>query len=257
MPLIPQPYPILEFDPERQAIINPSIQPPPLPIPERVVLCFFYDVLNAMAARGELVELRSLGSEIGPNPVYRLDTPRGPLMVVHPGVGAPLSAGILEEVISLGGRKFIACGGCGVLRPEIAAGHPVVLTAAVRDEGVSYHYLPPSREVAASPQAVTALEAVLRARGIPYLLGKTWTTDALYRETPARRALRMAEGCDVVEMEAAAFFAVAQFRGVTFGQLVYGGDLVVPEGWDERAWDDRVDDRLLMFELAVEAALNL
>ncbi len=257
MPLQSQPYPILEFDPERNAILNPQIKPPPVPIPERVVLCFFYDVLNAMAASGELVELRRLGSEIGPNPVYRLDTPRGPVMVVHPGVGAPLSAGILEEVISLGGRKFIACGGCGVLHPEIAAGHPVVLTAAVRDEGVSYHYLPPAREVAAHPDAVAALEGVLRERGIPYLLGKAWTTDAIYRETPERRALRMAEGCDVVEMEAAAFFAVAQFRAVTFGQLVYGGDLVVPDAWDDRNWDGRLDDRRLMFQLAVDAALNL
>src|SRR5512140_3798688 len=102
MSLNAQPYPILEFDPERNAIFNPSVKPPALPIPERVVLCFFYDIVNAMAASGELVELCHLGSEIGPNPVYRLDTPGGPLTVVHPGVGAPLAAAFLEEVISLG-----------------------------------------------------------------------------------------------------------------------------------------------------------
>ena len=43
-----------------------------------------------------------------------------------------------------------------------------------------YHYLPPSREVSASPRAVAAIEQVLRARGVEYLLGKTWTTDAYY-----------------------------------------------------------------------------
>ncbi|MFN7035493.1 MAG: purine-nucleoside phosphorylase, partial [Bellilinea sp.] len=90
-----------------------------------------------------------------------------------------------------------------------------------------------------------------------YSLAKTWTTDGIYRETVARRAKRLAEGCQVVEMEAAAFFAVAQFRGVTFGQLVYGGDLVVPEGWDSRHWHKRADDRERIFWLAVQACLRL
>lgn len=257
MPLTPQAYPILEFDPERSAIINPVHKSPPPGLPDRAVLCFFIDLLQQMAAEGRLVVAYMFGSELGPNPVYRLDTPAGSVLVAHPGVGAPFSAAVLEEVIALGADKIIACGGCGVLRPDIAAGHAVVLDSAVRDEGVSYHYLPPSREVKADPRGISALEGVLGARGIPYLRGKAWTTDAFYRETPERRALRIAEGCDVVEMEAAAFFAVAQFRTVTLGQVVYGGDLVVPEGWDDRNWDERQDDRRLMFDVAVEAALAL
>ena len=76
-------------------------------------------------------------------------------------------------------------------------------------------------------------------------------------EERARRALRLAEGCSVVEMEAAAFFAVAEFRRVELGQLVYGGDLVVPGGWDGRAWHKRSDDRRLMFELAADALREL
>jgi uridine phosphorylase len=257
MTFVNQPYPILEFDPEAVAILNPQRSPLDPPAPERVVLCFFYEVLAELAARGELTELFRIPCEMGPTLVYRLDTPRGALMVAQPGVGAPLAVTTLEDTISAGGRKIIACGGCGVLRPEIAAGHPVVLTAAVRDEGVSYHYLPAAREIEADPAGVAALEATLRAREMPYRYAKTWTTDAVYRETPARRAARLAEGCEGVEMEAAAFFAVARFRQVTFGQMVYGGDLVVPEGWDHRSWSDRVDDRRLLFELAVEAALAI
>lgn len=249
--------PILEFDPARTAILNPSPGETVEPVPQRAVLCFFRDVLDDLLAQGRLVEIGRLNSEIGPNPFYRLDAPAGPVLICHPGVGAPLAAAFLEELIAVGARRFIACGGCGVLRPEIAAGHPVVLRSAVRDEGVSYHYLPPAREVPASPQAVAVLESVLRERGIPYMSGKTWTTDAIYRETAARRELRVAEGCDVVEMEAAAFFAVAQFRGVVFGQVVYGGDLVMPEGWDYRAWNHRTDDRRLLFEIALEAGSRL
>jgi uridine phosphorylase len=248
-----EPYPILEFDPSPDAILNPYLPGVEKPVPERAVVCFFQDVLSQLAGAGQLVKIGVMGSEIGPNPLYRLDWHGQSLAVFHPGVGAALAAGFLEEVISAGGRKFIACGGCGVLQKEIVAGHPVVLTAAVRDEGTSYHYLPPGREVSAGPDATAAIENTLQAHRIEYLPGKSWTTDALYRETAAKRSQRIAEGCQVVEMEAAAFFAVAQFRQVEFGQLVYGGDLVVPEGWDKRDWLNRKDSRQLLFWLAVEA----
>ena len=250
-------YPILEFDPNPNAILNPRPKPGEQPLPERGVLCFFADVLRDLVADGRLTEIGCLYSEIGRNPVYGLEVEGQPVFVFHPGVGAPLAAAFLEETIALGGRKYIACGGCGVLDKEIVAGHALVLRGAVRDEGTSYHYLPPSREVRASPEAVSMLEAVMQRNGVPYRMGKAWTTDAIYRETEAKRALRIAEGCEVVEMEAAAFFAVAQFRGVTFGQVVYGGDLVIPEGWDHRDWMTRSDVRQALFWLAVEAAVGL
>ncbi len=91
----------------------------------------------------------------------------------------------------------------------------------------------------------------------PYLIGKTWTTDGIYRETPAKIAQRKAEGCITVEMEAAAFFAVAQFRGVTFAQILYGGDDVSGDVWDNRDWLSRKSVRERLFWLAVEACLNL
>ena len=81
------------------------------------------------------------------------------------------------------------------------------------------------------------MEDTLKAENVDYRLGKSWTTDAIYRETPGRRKLRVDEGCEVVEMEAAAFFAVAQFREIKLGQIVYGGDLVLPRrlGWAQLA----------------------
>ncbi len=250
-------HPILEFDPDPGAILTPQAAKHGNEVPEKAVLCFFQEVLTDLVNAGRLSEIGALKSEMGRNPLYALEHAGQRLLVMHPGVGAPLAAGFLEEAIGLGARKFIACGGCGVLRPEIAAGHPVILTAAVRDEGTSYHYLPPSREVEASPAAVRALERVMQNENIPYLTGKSWTTDAIYRETIARRKVRMAEGCAVVEMEAAAFFAIAKFRQVTFGQVVYGGDLVIPDGWDNRAWYERKDDRHRLFWLAAVACAAL
>jgi uridine phosphorylase len=179
------------------------------------------------------------------------------LTLFHPGVGAPLAAAMLEEAIALGCRKFVACGGAGVLDRSIALGHLVVPTAAIRDEGTSYHYLPPGREVEPGPEGMSAIEAVLKRRGCAYLTGKTWTTDALYRETAGKVRRRKGEGCLTVEMEAAALFAVARFRGVTLAQVLYGGDDVSGGEWDSRHWDKSTSVRERVFRLAAESCLEL
>ncbi len=249
-------YPILEFDASIEAIIEPgSLHPRLAALPERCVLCFFNEVIASVCAQVDHVY--RLGSEIGHNPVYVLEQDGQRFTVIHPGVGAPLAAAFLEDAIALGCRKFIACGGAGVLNREIAVGHVIVPSSAVRDEGTSYHYLPPSREVAPSAEAVTAIRQTLEAHAVPYVVGKTWTTDAIYRETSAKITRRREEGCITVEMEAAAFFAVAQFRGITFGQILYGGDDVSGDLWDRRDWDRQTSTREKLFWLAAESCLRL
>lgn len=246
--------PLTEFDPAPTAILNPIPYRLLRPAPRRAVLCFFLDVLEDLRAKGRLEEIGNLSSELGPNPLYVFAAPDGEeVLVVHPGVGAPLAGCYLEEIIALGCERITACGGCGALQADLTAGHLVILDAAVRDEGTSFHYLPPSREVAAEPRGVEAFRRACAEVELPYLVGKAWTTDGIYRETVARRAKRIEEGCVVVEMEASAFFAVAQFRGVPFGQAVYAGDLVVPEGWDHRGWQTRTDIRERIFDLSVRA----
>jgi len=255
-----QRYPILEFDPSREALIQPGAFSEPLligDVPKHCAICFFPEVIEKVVAEHQPALIKNLRSEIGPHPVYLLETDGQRIAFFHPGVGAPLAAGLLEEVIALGCRKFIACGGAGVLDGSIGVGHLIVPVSAVRDEGVSYHYLPPGREVVASPEGVAAIEATLQAHGIAYRVGKTWTTDAIYRETVAKVALRRSEGCLAVEMEAASFFAVAQFRGVTFAQILYGGDDVSGAAWDDRRWDKQATTREKLFWLAVEACLKL
>jgi uridine phosphorylase len=251
-----RPYPILEFDAATRAVIEPRNHSR-IRAPEHCVVCFFQDVIDPLVADGRAHRIATLRSEIGAHPVYELRAGERRVTLFHPGVGAPLAAGMLEEVIALGCRNFIACGGAGVLDGEIACGHIVVPSSAVRDEGVSYHYLPPAREVNADAAGLAAIEQVLRERHCPYIVGKTWTTDALYRETPTKVALRRAEGCVVVEMEAAAFFAVAHFRGVHFAQLLYGGDDVSTEQWDSRGWKAQSSVRERLLWLAVEACLLL
>jgi uridine phosphorylase len=249
------PYPILEHDPSRKALTEPSKLIRPRDVPEHAVICFFKEVIEKVVVECNAKIVVENNWEDGPHPIYEISHHNQRLAFFHPGVGAPLAAGLLEEAIAFGCRKFIACGGCGVLE-SMAVGDLVVISSAIRDEGVSYHYLPPAREVTANEAAVASLVQTLVNRDLPYRLGKTWTTDAPYRETPDIIAKRKEEGCLVVEMEAASMMAVAQFRGVRFGQVLYGGDDLSGAEWDNRGWQSRSEVRENLFWLCADACLS-
>jgi uridine phosphorylase len=224
-------------------------------MPERIVLCFFREVVERIAREATVVVGLEWAHAV--HEIYRVEIDGRPLGVMHPGVGAPLAAGLMEQAIGYGGRRFVAVGGCGVLVPDLVLGHVIVPTAAIRDEGTSYHYLPPSRTTDLDPDAVAAAVKVLNRHGTPHLTGITWTTDAPYRETQEIVARRRAEGAITVEMETSAFAAVAQRRGVTFGQLLYAGDALGEDTYDDRKWQSAHDVRETLFWLAAEVALEL
>lgn len=92
----------------------------------------------------------------------------------------------------------------------------------------------------------------LEKLGIPYTTGKTWTTDAMYRETPEMIELRRNEGCITVEMETAAFFAVSKYYDIPLAQLLYAGDDVSGEKWDTRNWDSQKNVRSNLIYTAIK-----
>ena len=252
-----QEFPILEFDPSEQAVIEPSRVYEPMDVPEHCVFCYFSGVVETVREqhRGKL--LRTFPSVMGDHPVYEIEHEGRRLAVLQPGMGAPLAAGFLEQLLAVGCKKFIVCGVAGVLDKEIALGKFLVPSAAVRDEGTSYHYLPPGREVEASPEAVAAIVSVLQRHQCPYDVIKTWTTDGFFRETTAKVALRKAEGCTAVEMEAAAYFAVAQYRQAVLGLVMFAGDDVSGNDWDRRPSDARQSIAERICWLSAEACLTL
>ena len=250
-------YPILKFDPAPTAMIEPSKLLRPQDVPAHCVICFFKEVIDQVVSEHAARVLLEHHWEDGPHPLYEIELDGKRLAFYHPGIGGPLSAGLMEDIIARGCCKFIACGGAGVLAKDIAVGKLIVVTSAVRDEGTSYHYLPPSREVTAQPVGVKALTDTLESAGVPYIAGKTWTTDAPYRETAGKVAARRAEGCLAVEMEAASMMAVAAFRGVSYGQVLYGGDDLSGSEWDNRGWQSRREVRQNLFWLAARACLSL
>jgi uridine phosphorylase len=247
--------PLHEFDDTPHAVINPSRRRVPSDFPRRAVACWFGDLLRGLTA--DLAPIAHIEFEHGDHPVHVIERGGERIAVFNPGVGAPAAACSLEVVIALGATKVIGCGGAGIVVPGFDVGHVVVPTGAIRDDGTSYHYAPAHVDVLPHPEAVEAIDAVLTEAGIPHDRGLTWTTDAIFRETHARVARRREQGALTVEMEAAAMFAVASFRGVAYGQLLYAGDDVSAEEWDHRGWITNTSARQRLFDLACAAVLRL
>jgi uridine phosphorylase len=167
-------YPILEFDPSPRAYFNPghyySYQG--RKFPERVVICFFQDVIAKLIRKHKARKIAMFRSESGFNPAYEITFHHKKIGILHPGIGAPAAAAFLDEAIGMGGKKFIACGGAGVLRQDLAVGHLIIPTSAIRDEGASYHYLPPNREVRPHSQSIRAIRKTLKNTGSPLSRGR-------------------------------------------------------------------------------------
>ncbi|MBE0671566.1 MAG: nucleoside phosphorylase [Anaerolineales bacterium] len=248
---------MLEHDYTSEAKIEPSRIIKPKNVPEHCVISFFRDVNEKVILENQAKVAVPNRWEDGEHPIYEIEHRGRRLAFFHPGVGAPLAAGLLEEAIAFGCRKFIVCGGCGVLDKELTVGKLILVESALRDEGLSYHYIKPTREIQAQPQALAVIRTTLETRRLPFVSGKTWTTDAPYRETQTMIDARRAEGCLTVEMEAASLMAVAQFRNVPLGQILYAGDDLSGENWDKRGWQSRKEIRENLFWLAADACLEL
>ena len=226
-------YPILEFDPCRAAKISPKAEPT---LGERLVICFFPEVIEALLSERKIFLDRVLPGE-NPVSVYRFADSE--VQLVLGAIGCPACGGNLDMMNGMGVRKVMFCGGGGVLDRNIEVGQLLLVDGAIRDEGFSYHYLPPSRVAHANPDVNAKIASYLDAQEISYLRGLTWTTDAIFRETPDRIARRREEGAKIVEMEQAGCLAVAQFRGFDYGALIYGGDDVSQDEWSNRNWRSR------------------
>lgn len=249
--------PILEHDYDSESKIEPSRVIKPRDVPDHCVISFFQEINRKVVEEKQAKVVVANRWEDGEHPIYEIVHQGKRLAFFHPGVGAPIAAGLLEEAIAFGIKYFIVCGGCGVLKRDLFVGKLILVDRALRDEGVSYHYLEPSREVETDQGIVKTMQAILSERGIPYITGKTWTTDAPYRETPNMIQSRVEEGCLTVEMEAAALLAVAQYRQVKLGQLLYAGDDLSGEHWDQRNWQSRKEIRESLFWLAADICLSL
>lgn len=129
-------------------------------------------------------------------------------------VGAAAACMIAEELIACGARSIVVVGAAGSLQHDLPIGSVVVPTRAVREEGTSYHYLPPEAPAEASVESLGALRSAWR-HSSELREGPHWTTDAPYREHKERIAAYREAGVLSVDMEVSALYAVARHRGVS------------------------------------------
>ena len=148
------------------------------------------------------------------------------------GIGAPAAAMVLEELVELGASRFVSLGFAGALSNDLDFEDVVVCSKALRDEGVSHHYLEPARYSFPSESLSAHLLRALAVDREVVSVGPTWTIDAIFRETMAEATAYRDEGILTVDMEAAALFAVGEVLGVDVASIFTISDhLLAHDEW--------------------------
>ena len=228
--------PILEFDENKDAKINPEMWVDKKFDCNKMIITFFPEVMDKLIADEKVVLEKTIGGE---NIVLVYRFVDSDVLITLGAVGCPSCAGNLDLFHAMGADKVMFCGGGGVLDKNIEVGQILVVDGAIRDEGFSYHYFEPSKYIYTDEAVTEKIVNYLKEHNISYLKGVTWTTDAIFRETADRIAAIKADGAKIVEMEQSGCIAVAKYRGFDYGALIYGGDDVSQEEWSNRDWRSR------------------
>lgn len=243
--------PILEFDDNPQAVIMPDHEDLDLQLPKKCIYAFLEEEIDRYAQEVGADCVGEFVSATKTYPVYVMDYKGEKVCLAQAPVGSAPAAQFMDWLIGYGAEKIISTGTCGVLT-DIEENAFLVPVRALRDEGASYHYAPPSRYMDVNVEAISAIEQVLEQLGVPYEEVMTWSTDGFYRETAEKVAYRKEEGCAVVEMECAALAAVAQLRGAVWGELLFTADSLADlDNYDQRDWGAEA------FEKALELCLEI
>ena len=154
-----------------------------------------------------------------------------PISLAGPLIGAPYAAMLLETLIAWGARKILFLGWCGAISGHVKIGDVILPTAAMIDEGTSAHYISNNSSSAASQMIVNHARQYLREEQIAFHHGAIWSTDAVYRETPAKVEHFQKQNALAVDMETSALFTVAKFRGVELGGVLVVSDELSAFKW--------------------------
>jgi len=222
------------------------------------IITFSHHIVDEIVRLFACEKIAEIVSANGSIPCYRLNYKGKEIAFYMTMIGSAGAGGCIEDARCLiGATNYIMFGACGCLNKAVAAGKIIVPTDAYRDEGLSYHYAKASDYIKIQNADIVA--RFFEETAIPYVKGKTWTTDAIYRETRGNMEKRKAEGCVAVEMECAAMQAVCDFRNLSFYNFLISGDLLDAPEWDRRILGDPGErtHQLRGFYMALELALQL
>lgn len=255
MSIMKNEIPILEFDTEKTAVIMPNHEKLDLRLPEKAVFAFLGEHIDEYAKKNDCVQVETFVSATKQYPIYVAKYKGEEICLCQAPVGSAAAAQLMDWLIGYGVKKIVSAGSCGALEnfPENTF---LVPKKALRDEGASYHYAPPSRFMEVNPVALQAIEKTLTQHELKYKEVVTWSTDGFYRETREKVAYRKSEGCTVVEMECAALAACAQLRGAVWGEILFTADTLADvDKYDERSWGE--DSFGYALELCLDTVMNM
>lgn len=164
-----------------------------------------------------------------------------PVSVTSTGIGCPSAAIALEELVRCGADTFIRVGTSGHIQKDIRSGELAIISAAIRDEGTSRHYMPIEFPAIADIDVVLALQAAAKKTGAVHRTGITQSKDSFYGQHEPERmgvAKDLLErwkaweigGALCSEMEASALFVIASMLRVRAGgvMMVHGKEPMPP-----------------------------
>jgi uridine phosphorylase len=176
------------------------------------------------------------------------------LGLVGCAVGAPFAVLVAEQLFASGCRLLISVTSAGRLADLRPPPYFILIERALRDEGTSYHYLPPAEFSTADPKLLEVMTDAFAQLRVPVERGATWTTDAPFRETQEAIDAMAARGLLAVEMEAAALYAFAAARGKAVLCLAHvTNQMALIEGDFEKGEADGTVDALAVIRAAAEA----
>lgn len=244
------------FDNKSNAILDPEKMIKKLDNPPEIAIATFSQKTIELLLKNYKTEIIAYFHAGEPIPIYQINYKNKKIAIYRTIIGAASTVGALEELQAMGIKKFLYYGSCGVLSKDIEAHNIIIPTEAYRDEGVSYHYMEKSDYI--TVDTYKKLEKILQELNVSYTEGRTWTTDAFYRETKNNMLKRKKEGCICVEMECAGIMAVAQFRKVEAYQFFYASDNLDAEEWERRILSGTsIDKRWSLLNLALEIARKI
>ena len=188
--------------------------------------------------------------------LYRWKAGYAEVGVVGGTVGAPFAVLVAEELFASGCEALVSISSAGLVASHARPPLFVLIERALRDEGTSYHYLPPARYADADVALTDAVARSLAGIATPLLRGASWTTDAPFRESASLIAARRAESVLSVEMEAAALLAMGRALGRPVTCLAHVTNAMATRREDfEKGGHDGQEEALEVCARAVAAAV--
>ena len=225
---------------------------------ECCIVAFSHHVLELVLNTYKCENVGHSGTANGHIEIYKFNDNGKDFLFYMSPIGSCVSTMTMHEVAYLtGAKKFIVYGSCGILNKELCEHKLIVPTSAYRDEGTSYHYLKESDFIDIKNYKIIA--DIFSELNYPYILGKTWTTDAIYMETKNKVLEKRKLGCVSVEMEASGLQSICDYYGYELYTFYFGGDVFDDSSWDKSnlgGLKER-DIQRNVFKIALELARNI